>query len=320
MTKNRTYGLHGYQQMAPDADPRPLCRHCQATLANRPRGLCSSCYQNTGVREQYPSESPYANRRDAAPLDAEADGTVACAGPEADSWYVCGRDQDGARTVISSHSSETQAVSRAHRLVAGGVDYAGITVEQHLQPPVLRLTGAPDRTDPMNRGVPWQRTRELREPVSAVPPNPEPLETPTVPPAPTTPPPAPSTNGHAEEPALNNHERGNRIKAVMEGLGRDATYPEVCRKLQEAALGVCAPSTWKHWRLKLFGDAPKRMPGPPPGTPRPALKATAPIATPTAEPPQVTAVDPMTLVRLDRLCRALGGAARVREMLALLEE
>jgi len=39
-----------------------LCRHCQKTKANRPRGLCWSCYYRPGVREQYPSESKYGQR------------------------------------------------------------------------------------------------------------------------------------------------------------------------------------------------------------------------------------------------------------------
>lgn len=39
-----------------------LCRHCQKTKSNRPRGLCWSCYYTPGVREQYPSTSKYARR------------------------------------------------------------------------------------------------------------------------------------------------------------------------------------------------------------------------------------------------------------------
>jgi hypothetical protein len=39
-----------------------LCRHCQKTKSNRPRGLCWSCYYSPGVREQYPSTSKFARR------------------------------------------------------------------------------------------------------------------------------------------------------------------------------------------------------------------------------------------------------------------
>jgi hypothetical protein len=39
-----------------------LCRHCQKTKSNRPRGLCWSCYYTPGVRDQYPSTSKYARR------------------------------------------------------------------------------------------------------------------------------------------------------------------------------------------------------------------------------------------------------------------
>jgi hypothetical protein len=34
--------------------PRPLCRHCCRVPANRPRGLCWSCFYKPGVRDQYP--------------------------------------------------------------------------------------------------------------------------------------------------------------------------------------------------------------------------------------------------------------------------
>ncbi len=40
----------------------PLCRHCQKTRSNRPRGLCWSCYYTPGVREEYPSTSIFARR------------------------------------------------------------------------------------------------------------------------------------------------------------------------------------------------------------------------------------------------------------------
>jgi hypothetical protein len=39
-----------------------LCRHCQKVRANRPRGLCWSCYYTPGVRELYPSTSKFARR------------------------------------------------------------------------------------------------------------------------------------------------------------------------------------------------------------------------------------------------------------------
>jgi hypothetical protein len=39
-----------------------MCRHCNQVRANRPRGLCWSCYSKPGVRELYPSTSKYARR------------------------------------------------------------------------------------------------------------------------------------------------------------------------------------------------------------------------------------------------------------------
>ena len=39
-----------------------LCRHCQKSKSNRPRGLCWSCYYTAGVREKYPSTSKFAHR------------------------------------------------------------------------------------------------------------------------------------------------------------------------------------------------------------------------------------------------------------------
>jgi hypothetical protein len=41
---------------------RPLCRHCEAKPANRPRGLCWGCYYNPGVLALYPSTSKYARQ------------------------------------------------------------------------------------------------------------------------------------------------------------------------------------------------------------------------------------------------------------------
>jgi hypothetical protein len=39
-----------------------MCRHCGRTPANRPRGLCWTCYYTPGVRQQYPSTSKFARR------------------------------------------------------------------------------------------------------------------------------------------------------------------------------------------------------------------------------------------------------------------
>jgi hypothetical protein len=39
-----------------------MCRHCNRVKANRPRGLCWSCYYTPGVREQFPSTSKFAQR------------------------------------------------------------------------------------------------------------------------------------------------------------------------------------------------------------------------------------------------------------------
>jgi len=39
-----------------------LCRHCHRVEANRPRGLCWSCYYTPGLRELYPSTSKFGQR------------------------------------------------------------------------------------------------------------------------------------------------------------------------------------------------------------------------------------------------------------------
>jgi hypothetical protein len=39
-----------------------LCRNCQRSKPNRPRGLCWSCYYRPGVRELFPSTSKFARR------------------------------------------------------------------------------------------------------------------------------------------------------------------------------------------------------------------------------------------------------------------
>ena len=39
-----------------------MCRHCNRTNANRPRGLCWTCYYTPGIRELYPSTSKFARR------------------------------------------------------------------------------------------------------------------------------------------------------------------------------------------------------------------------------------------------------------------
>src|SRR5438270_146923 len=39
-----------------------LCRNCNRTHANRPRGLCWSCYYTPGLRERFPSTSKFAHR------------------------------------------------------------------------------------------------------------------------------------------------------------------------------------------------------------------------------------------------------------------
>lgn len=39
-----------------------MCRHCGKVKANRPRGLCWSCYYKPGVRDQYPSTSKFGRR------------------------------------------------------------------------------------------------------------------------------------------------------------------------------------------------------------------------------------------------------------------
>ncbi len=39
-----------------------LCCHCHAKRANRPKGLCHSCYYTPGVRALYKSTSKYVQR------------------------------------------------------------------------------------------------------------------------------------------------------------------------------------------------------------------------------------------------------------------
>jgi hypothetical protein len=39
-----------------------LCRHCQQTKSNRPRGLCWTCYYTPGIREQHKSTSKFARK------------------------------------------------------------------------------------------------------------------------------------------------------------------------------------------------------------------------------------------------------------------
>lgn len=41
---------------------RGVCRHCGAEAVTRPRGLGWRCYYTPGVRQLYPSDSPYAFR------------------------------------------------------------------------------------------------------------------------------------------------------------------------------------------------------------------------------------------------------------------
>ena len=40
----------------------PICKHCEKSKVNRPRGLCWSCYYPPGVKDMYPSTSKYARR------------------------------------------------------------------------------------------------------------------------------------------------------------------------------------------------------------------------------------------------------------------
>lgn len=39
-----------------------MCRNCQKSKANRPRGLCWTCYYTPGVRDLFPSTSKFARR------------------------------------------------------------------------------------------------------------------------------------------------------------------------------------------------------------------------------------------------------------------
>lgn len=63
----------------------PLCRHCCRKRANRPKGLCWTCYYAPGVKERYGHIAPCGRRSDvpdfcrAAPLPAP---TLALPGSE----------------------------------------------------------------------------------------------------------------------------------------------------------------------------------------------------------------------------------------------
>ncbi len=62
-----------------------ICRHCQKSKVNRPRGLCWSCYYTPGVRDRYPSTSKYARRglaNSPGPLPLPAAATAARPGTE----------------------------------------------------------------------------------------------------------------------------------------------------------------------------------------------------------------------------------------------
>jgi len=39
-----------------------VCKHCERSKVNRPRGLCWSCYYTPGVKDMYPSTSKFARR------------------------------------------------------------------------------------------------------------------------------------------------------------------------------------------------------------------------------------------------------------------
>lgn len=39
-----------------------LCRNCNHSKPNRPRGLCWTCYYTPGVRDRFPSTSKFARR------------------------------------------------------------------------------------------------------------------------------------------------------------------------------------------------------------------------------------------------------------------
>lgn len=40
-----------------------ICKHCRREIPNnRPRGLCSTCYNSPGIREAYPAHPTYGRR------------------------------------------------------------------------------------------------------------------------------------------------------------------------------------------------------------------------------------------------------------------
>jgi hypothetical protein len=261
---------------------RTLCRHCNTRYANRPRGLCGQCYYTPGVSERYPPTSKYAA---AAPKTASA--------ADAHEWYVVGVDEDGRRTVIEGRPREEAAVALARRLCAGGIEYAEIDVERHLQPPSHRFT--PGR------------------PVESAAPQPEEPMTPT-----------PETNGHAEPEPLGNHERGRRLRAVIEELGQAAGFKQVVEKLEAVGLGGCAYSSWQGHRRALGWATTRVGPRKPPSKPAPRPQP-RPDGPPRAEPvrapepaPAAAPTDALSLVLLDRTVRRLGGLAEARRLLGLL--
>src|SRR6516162_560033 len=62
--RNQRQAVHEQQHILSilEGDSLILCRHCHGKKANRPRGLCWTCYYRPGVRDRYPSTSKFGRR------------------------------------------------------------------------------------------------------------------------------------------------------------------------------------------------------------------------------------------------------------------
>lgn len=81
-----TCGKRGRPKLHKEPRPRAIyavphagkvCRHCGAGTVCRPRGLCTPCYDDSDIREKYPTTgSKYGRRSDAAFVTTTAAASV----------------------------------------------------------------------------------------------------------------------------------------------------------------------------------------------------------------------------------------------------
>jgi hypothetical protein len=74
----------------------PLCRHCQAAPAGRPRGLCWECYDRPTIRKRYTRRFiPLGVRDRFGPMPLPPYPTHACAGTREKLAILCIRAELG---------------------------------------------------------------------------------------------------------------------------------------------------------------------------------------------------------------------------------